>query len=89
MTYSLQNQQNNAIYNATQRVIDALDALETKLQQRNYKQENIELIDEQEKLKATINSLTEQYSDLQTVAATIYEKLDNSIERLAQILERP
>lgn len=105
MTYYTQNPQNNIISDATQRVIDALDGLENKLQQRqnqqmfvqnpaqnlaqSYQQENAELLYEQEKLQATIVSLTEQYGELQNVAATIYDKLDNSIERLAQILERP
>ena len=99
MTYSA----NHPLYRATTRLISALERLESNLQHitvskerdiqqhqhlQQYQRENTELREEQEKLQTTIVDLQQQYEELQGVAATIYSKLDNSIERLTQILEK-
>ncbi len=99
MTYSSQQH----LYNATNRLVAALERLELNLQQvtvgrerdvqqnqhlLNYQRENQALMDEQEKLQSTISQLQNQYEELQGVAGAIYSKLDTSIERLTQILEK-
>ncbi|MEQ1789733.1 MAG: hypothetical protein ABL857_04745 [Rickettsiales bacterium] len=99
MTYSSGQHLNNA----TNRLISALEKLELNLQQvtvgrerdvqqhqhlLNYQRENAALLEEQKKLQATISELQQQYEELQGVATTINGKLDNSIERLTQILEK-
>lgn len=99
MTYSSEQH----LYNATNRLVSALERLELNLQHvtvgrerdvqqhqhlLNYQRENEALLNEQEKLQTTISQLQNQYEELQGVAATIYGKLDTSIERLTQILEK-
>lgn len=99
MTYSPEQH----LHNASNRLVSALERLEMNLQQvtvereRDIKQhqnltqcqrQNEELLAEQERLKATISELQEQYGELQGVAATIYGKLDTSIDRLTHILEK-
>ena len=99
MTYSA----NHPLYRATTRLISALELLESNMQQvtvgrerdiqqnqqlQHYQRENSKLLKEQEKLQKKIDDLQRQYEELQTVAATIYSKLDNSIEYLTKILEK-
>lgn len=94
---------NQHLNHATNRLISALERLESNLQQvtvgreRNiqqhqhllhYQRENAGLLEEQKNLQSTISQLQRQYEELQTVATTIYGKLDTSIERLTQILEK-
>lgn len=91
------------LHHATNRLISALERLELNLQRvtvgkerdiqqhqhlLNYQRENMALLEEQEKLQTTISDLQKQYEELQSVSATIYSKLDSSIERLTQILEK-
>lgn len=99
----MENSQSQQIYNAADRVMAALDRLESSLQQLTvgqdrdvqqhqhllqYQRENTALLAEQEKLQETIVGLQQQYDELQGVASNIYGKLDTSIERLSQILEK-
>ncbi|MEQ1705278.1 MAG: hypothetical protein ABL867_04835 [Rickettsiales bacterium] len=99
MTYSPEQH----LHNASNRLVVALERLEMNLQQvtvererdikqhhslMNCQRRNEELLAEQERLKATISELQEQYSELQGVATTIYGKLDTSIDRLTHILEK-
>lgn len=99
MTYSV----NHPLYRATARLISALERLESNLQHitvskerdiqqhqhlQQYQRENTELQEEQKKLQETIVDLQQQYEELQGVAATIYSKLDNSIEHITKILEK-
>ncbi len=99
MTYS----SDERIYNATSRLITALERLEVNLQYitvghdrdvqqhqhlLHYERQNSELLAEQAKLQETITDLQQQYQELQGVASTIYGKLDSSIDRLSQILEK-
>ncbi len=99
MTYSSEQR----LYNATNRLVSALERLELNIQHvtvgqerdvqqhqhlLHYQRENAELLDEQERLQGTISGLQQQYEELQGVASTIYDKLDTSIERLTLILEK-
>jgi uncharacterized protein YlxW (UPF0749 family) len=82
---------------ATQRLMAALDRLERGLQLSEAKdadteellviaRENDTLRAEREDLNGTISELQQQYDDLHKVAGTIYNKLDDSIKRLTQII---
>lgn len=97
------NSSGQRLHLATNRLIDALERLERNLQQvtvgkerdiqqhqhlLNYQRENMALIEEQDRLQANISELQQQYEELQEVAAKIYNKLDNSIEKLSYILEK-
>jgi hypothetical protein len=97
------NSSDQRIYDAATRIISGLERIEGNLQyitlghdrdlQQNqhlvhYQRENAELLMQQQKLQGTIESLEQQYKELQGVAGTIYGKLDSSIDRLNQILEK-
>lgn len=99
MTYSTENPLSQAV----NRLFSALERLEYNLQHvtvsherdlqqhqqlQHFQRENSSLRQEQEKMQATIAGLQKQYEELQGVAATIYGKLDTSIERLTHILEK-
>lgn len=99
MTYSA----NNPLYRATNRLISALERMEGNMKHislskerdiqqsqhlQNYQRENSALLEEQAKLQKTIVNLQQQYDELQEVASAIAKKLDNSIERLSEILEK-
>ncbi len=99
----MSNSSQQRLYNATNRLAAALERLELGLQQvtvgrerdvqqhqhlLSYQRENEALLEEQEKMQTTIMNLQQQYEELQGVASTIYGKLDTSIERLTQILEK-
>lgn len=90
------------LVSATGRLAAALDRLEQGIQQvtaskaRDVKQheqlifferENAALKTERENLTKAIGQLEGQYTDLHKVAGTIYNKLDDSIKRLTQIIE--
>jgi len=90
------------LVSATGRLAQALDRLERNIRQlsasqaRDVKQheqliaferENAALKVERENLNGAIGQLEHQYSDLHKVASTIYNKLDDSIKRLTQIIE--
>ena len=87
---------------ATRRVMEALGALEHKLQQvsvardrelarekqiSQFARENENLKEERENLNDVIARLTGQYQDLQKVATSIHGKLDDSVKKITQILE--
>jgi predicted nuclease with TOPRIM domain len=99
----MSNSSQQHLYNATNRLVAALERLELGLQQvtvgrerdvqqhqhlLSYQRENEALLEEQEKMQTTIMNLQQQYEELQGVASTIYGKLDTSIERLTQILDK-
>jgi hypothetical protein len=99
----MSNSSQQRLYNATNRLVAALERLELGLQQvtvgrerdvqqhqhlLSYQRENEALLEEQEKMQTTIMNLQQQYEELQGVASTIYGKLDTSIERLTQILDK-
>jgi hypothetical protein len=99
----MSNSSQQRLYNATNRLVAALERLELGLQQvtvgrerdvqqhqhlLSYQRENEALLQEQERMQTTILNLQQQYEELQGVASTIYGKLDTSIERLTQILEK-
>lgn len=83
------------LYAATERLIGALDRLETSLRRARVeapyemRQQGQLTAFEQENraLNATIAELKSQYGDLQTTASMIYTKLEDSIKRLTQIVE--
>ena len=104
--HELLNQKNTApahpLLAATERLVQALDRLETRLQQakpahaHEHKRreelvlvvrENESLRQEREDLNGAIVELQQQYDDLHQVAGAIYNKLDDSIKRLTQILD--
>ena len=87
---------------ATQRLVTALEQLERKLsrvdtlaerdvQQHEklvfFERENESLRKERKTLDTTITQLEDQYNELHKVAGAIYNKLDDSIKRLTQIIE--
>ncbi|MEZ5691947.1 MAG: hypothetical protein R3D71_09830 [Rickettsiales bacterium] len=88
---SLEKLENN-IRNAHNVIQDAHISREREAQQHqhllSYQRENTALLEEQERMQTTILNLQQQYEELQGVAATIYGKLDNSIEKLNDILEK-
>lgn len=55
---------------------------------QNYQRENAVLLEEQASLQKTVANLQQQYKELQDVASGISKKLDNSIGRLSEILEK-
>jgi FtsZ-binding cell division protein ZapB len=90
------------LYVATRRLVKALDRLEGNLKSLSteplnngeldqkvihFEQENHALKQERENLNHSIAQLQRQYNDLQKVANSIYGKLDDSIQRLSQIIE--
>ena len=90
------------LYTATRRLVDALDRLENNLkhvtvaQDRDvhqeqqlviFERENAALKQERASLTAALAKLEQQYGELHVIASTIHGKLDNSIQRLTQILE--
>ena len=90
------------IFQASQRLTAALDRLEGNLQsvttqqardiRQNeqiglFERENQALKQERDKLSGAIEQLEYEYDDLQKVASAIYNKLDDSIKRLTQIIE--
>ena len=87
---------------ASERLVGALDRLERNLQRvevirqreskqqeqlAQFEQENEGLKVERSKLNAVVSQLEGQYEDLHKVAGAIYNKLDDSIKRLTQIIE--
>lgn len=97
------NSSSEHLNHAINRLISALERLELNLQHvtvgqernvqqhqhlLNYQRENEYLLEEKERSQVIISNLQQKYEELQGVAATIYGKLDNSIERLTQILEK-
>lgn len=92
----------NPLYAATNRLAVALERLEYNLQQASLQpgvdpqvaqqldiffKENQALREERANLDGAIVQLQDQYNDLHQVASTIYNKLDDSIRRLTQIME--
>jgi DNA repair exonuclease SbcCD ATPase subunit len=90
------------LYIATHRLVRALDTLENNLQQvtvgrdrdvmqhqhiQHYERENAALRAQQAELSDSLANMQQQYDELQTVATTIYGKLDDAIARLSKILE--
>ncbi len=90
------NPQEDKIYSASTRLFDAWARLERNLQsvtvgqdrgQReqqallNYQREN-------EELRENIARLEQQYQELQVVAGKVNGKLESTLERLGQILEK-
>ena len=90
------------LYAATDRLASALERLERNLQHSMnaaaadpqmavqldaFSQENQALREERANLDGAIVQLQDQYNDLHQVASTIYNKLDDSIRRLTQIME--
>ncbi len=90
------------LYTATQRLVAALDRLESNMRQvaakpaadprqaeqiSLFSRENESLKTERENLNTAISQLQHQYDDLQNVATTIYGKLNDSIKRLNHIVE--
>jgi hypothetical protein len=88
---------------STERVLAALDRLEHALDQRErqprlavqhepqlalFEQENAALRQEKDEMGRTIRAIEAQYGELQRVAGTIYNKLEDSIKRLTQILDQ-
>ena len=97
------NSANNPLYHATNKLISALERLEKNMQHisvskdrdvqqhqllQNYQRENAALLEEQVILQKTVANLQQKYNELQDVAAGISKKLDNSIGRLSEILEK-
>ncbi len=97
------NSANNPLYHATNKLISALERLERNMQHisvskdrdiqqhqllQNYQRENAVLLEEQANLQKTVANLQQQYKELQDVASGISKKLDNSIGRLSEILEK-
>ena len=87
---------------ATSRLLDAVDRLDSSIQQvtvqadrderqqqqlQFYERENNSLKIETEQLSASLNRLQEQYEELKRVATTIYGKLDNAISRITKIVD--
>ena len=90
------------LYQATERLIRALDRMERSVQHQLalqkgeealpaqmqlFESENASLKEEHAHLNATILQLREQYDDLQHVASTIYNKLNDSIDRLTHLID--
>jgi predicted nuclease with TOPRIM domain len=98
-----QKETRNAVYAATERVAAALNRLESLVQQENverthdsgqleqiqkYERENSALQEECARLDGAIASLRQEYDELHQVASTIYNKLDDSIRHLTEIVEQ-
>lgn len=95
--------QSHPLYDATRRVVSSLDRLEGNLKHLSramnqghdqqeqkiseYAEENAILHQERENLNASIAKLQNQYNDLHRVASGIYERLDDSIQKISQIIE--
>ncbi len=97
------NESSEALAQAAERLVAALDRLEDRLshcqapppatehesgQLALFAQENETLRNEQADLHETIRELQSQYDDLHKVAVTIYNKLEDSIKRLTRIMEQ-
>ncbi len=102
MQENSQHSAEHKVDKASRRLAEALDRLERGLQHvtvqqdrgiqqeqqlMQYTRENDALKNERELLARTIVQLEEQYTELQKVASTVYDKLDASIERINQIIE--
>ena len=102
MSETLPDTSEHPLYAATRRLVRALDTLEGNLktisaQSRQdvgeaekilyFERENKALREERESLNNSIAQLQRQYNDLQKVATSIYTQLDDSIERLNQLIE--
>jgi hypothetical protein len=91
----------NSLFLATERLLGALDRLEQGLDRRLPDHggdalaeqlqatwhENAALRQERESLNTAIDDLKSQYSDLHRAASGIYNKLEDSIRRLTQIMK--
>ncbi|NBX03522.1 MAG: hypothetical protein EBR02_05595 [Alphaproteobacteria bacterium] len=90
------------LYDATQRLLLAVDRLEVGTQQMSvqasrdvhqqqqlqlFERENKSLKEEQEQLAASLSHLQSQYEELKRVATMIYGKLDNAILRITKIVD--
>ena len=95
----------DALFLATERLLNALDRLEQGMELALvqpvssdispesveklafYEQENEALRAEREALNSAVGQLREQYGDLHHTASGIYNKLEDSIRRLTQIMK--
>jgi len=90
MTNSSQSHHNPPIYNAIERLYDALERVEHKIASANtgsgIDSGNYELVEENIALRQRIRELEQQYSELQSTGQALSQKLDKHLERIAQIL---
>mgnify|MGYP003395914174 CR=1 FL=1 len=92
----------NSLFEATERLLSALDRLEHSLahqpragadvrtserQLQVSRRENAALLEEREALNIAVDQLKAQYGDLHSTASGIYNKLEDSIRRLTQIMK--